>query len=86
MATIQITQQVSITVSIELPDSKVKSFLENHENLADYLQIDEYKNSDRVKVTSFEIEPPDWEEFEIDSIEKNNGNTYSWDGESLVKD
>jgi hypothetical protein len=86
MATITISQTISVCVTIEIPDSKLRLFLQNHENLTDYLQVDESKSSDRVKITSLEMEPPEWEDLKIDSIEKKNGNTYTWDGKSLVKE
>jgi hypothetical protein len=84
MATIELTQTITVSISIEIPDSKLKLFLQNHENLDNYIQISEYKDPDRVKITSLEMEPPDWEDLQIDSIEKK-GKTYTWDGETLIK-
>ena len=84
MATIQFSQ----TVSVELPDSQVKKYLEKFEGNQSFpydVVINENVKEYTTK-SQLEIEHVDWDTPQIESIEKQNGSTYYWDGESLEKE
>lgn len=88
MAEVQFTLTATVSVTLTLPDSKLKAFLEGDINIADYLQIeksDASKDHRGFNIDDCDIEIEDLDTSDIESIEKSNGNSYEWDGEKLTK-
>ena len=87
MATIQFTQNVQISVCVEVPDSQLKAYLAALEDDkgydAPYLKIDP-SPIELTKKSKTEIDTT-WDDYEIELIERDNGNTYDWDGDTLNK-
>jgi hypothetical protein len=86
MAEITVTAQIEVTFTVTVPDSKLKSFLEETENFdywigAECMQPIKYKKGYGIVIDNQGITNHD-----IDCIEKSNGVGYEWDGEKLVKD
>jgi hypothetical protein len=88
MAEIQLTFTATISVTLTLPDAKLKPFLEGDIDITSYLHI---QNSDVSKdhrgftIDDCGIEIEDLDTSDVESIEKSNGVSYEWDGEKLKK-
>jgi hypothetical protein len=88
MANVTATYQATISVSIEIADSKLKKFLNGDIEIDNYWEL-ELKGLPK----SFGIDSEDTNntiEISIDDVDysdviKDNGNEYEWDGDSLTK-
>lgn len=88
MAEIQFTLAATISVSLSLPDSKLKAFLEGDIDITNYLHIqnsDVSKDYRRFSIEDCGIEIEDLDTSDVESIEKSNGVSYEWTGEKLKK-
>jgi hypothetical protein len=88
MASVTATYQATITVTIEIADSKLKKFL------AGDIEIDSYWEAELKglpKTFGVDIEETNNNvQVEIDDVDycditKDNGNEYEWDGDTLNK-
>jgi hypothetical protein len=85
MATFTAIVTFEVTVEIQCPDSKLKSMLSTEEYTSwveDAIASAKASGKDNYVTASCEsIYVTD-----ISDIEKENGDTYEWDGEKLTKD
>jgi hypothetical protein len=84
MATLTVSFAATITVNLDIPDSKLKKVLNGDIDLSECFSV-EFKSN--VKGIEESTATPDLEcdELEFSDIVKDNGNDYEWDGESLIK-
>ncbi len=88
MAEIQFTLAATISVTLSLPDSKLRAFLEGDIDITNYLHIENSDVSKDYRGFSIEdcgIEIEDLDTSDVESIEKSNGVSYEWNGEKLTK-
>jgi hypothetical protein len=86
MATLTVSYNVTLTISIECPDSQLSQILKEDIDLSIYLNAT-FDTTDSVakKIIAHEIDL-DFDSPEFSDIEKSSGNTYEWDGDRLIKD
>jgi hypothetical protein len=83
MATFTANLTYTCTIEIEVPDSKVKSYLENElAVISDHIEL---KFDGMPPTVSCEIDGVDIVLDDYSYITKDNGNDYEWDGEKLIK-
>jgi hypothetical protein len=88
MANVTATYQATISVSIEIADSKLKKFLAGDIEIDSYWEI-ELKGLPKsfgidIKSTNNTMEIS-IDDVDYSDIVKDNGNEYEWDGDSLTK-
>ena len=90
MAQVQLILTATIELSIELPDSKLKSLIVDEEiDIHKYISVEIHKSftSDfkRCKVQEVSIDVDDPTVCSWETIEKNDGTQLSFDGYKLTK-
>jgi hypothetical protein len=85
MATFTATVTFEVTIEIQCPDSKLKKMLTD-EDFTEWVEdaIATAKANGKNNHITASCESIDV--TDISDIEKDNGNTYEWDGEKLTKD
>jgi hypothetical protein len=80
-ARILVSQALIITADLEMTDEHLLTWLENQENLFDYLTLDLEDNLEtNIKINSLDHR----NNFDVQSIEKSDGTKWKWDGERLT--
>lgn len=88
MASVTATYQATITVTIEIADSKLKKFLSGDIDIDSYWVAElkglpkQFKIDADATNNEIQIEIDDVDYFDIT---KDNGNEYEWDGDALTK-
>jgi hypothetical protein len=85
MATFTATVTFEVTIEVQCPDSKLKSMLSS-EAFTEWVEdaIVTAKASGKNNYLTANCESIDC--TDISDIEKDNGDTYEWNGEKLTKD
>jgi hypothetical protein len=83
MATFTVTLTYVCTIEVEIPDSKIKSNLEN--GLTNVTDFAELKFENMPSNISCEVNDVDITVTDYSYITKDNQNDYEWDGEKLIR-
>jgi hypothetical protein len=89
MANFYISYNVTVTAQVEIPDTKLLKVLKGEKDLSRYFELEFRNNEDTRKELGFEADvygvETEFDTPDISDIEKDNGNSYEWDGEKLRK-